>query len=390
MKISLATNFDDDLIDQIADYPVYEVYGKLKNDYIGGGRADNSLMDVDKEKFENHVRKVRKAGIRFNYLLNGSCLSNNEQNFDWQKNLYEFLSYLKKVGVNALTVTNPYILIFVKRYFPDDFQVRISTFACIDSYTKAKYWEDLGADYLCVDFVKINRDFKTLKYIVDNLHTAKIEILVTNSCLKNCPMIYTHTNGLAHASSINNDTSSYEDWSLFYCQEKELEHIDEYIKSPWVRPEDLYYYEKLGIEHFKITERDFPTEQLVKRVRAYTNRSYDGNLLDLIQGHGVKESENLKLTRKEVVTKKEIYDEIKRVRGLGRERECERHIYIDNKKLDGFLKFFVDNKCTGNCNSCGYCNLIAKKTITKNEEVCSYLLELYKKYDYAKMDLSDK
>ena len=35
MKISLATNYDDNLIDQIKDYPVYEIYGKLKHDYIG-------------------------------------------------------------------------------------------------------------------------------------------------------------------------------------------------------------------------------------------------------------------------------------------------------------------------------------------------------------------
>ena len=29
MKISLATNFDDNLIDKIKKYPVYELYGKL-------------------------------------------------------------------------------------------------------------------------------------------------------------------------------------------------------------------------------------------------------------------------------------------------------------------------------------------------------------------------
>ena len=36
MKISLATNFDDSLIDKVKDYPIYEVYGKMKNDFIGG------------------------------------------------------------------------------------------------------------------------------------------------------------------------------------------------------------------------------------------------------------------------------------------------------------------------------------------------------------------
>ena len=384
MKISLATNFDNDLIDQIKCYPVYEIYGKLKHDYIGGGRPDNTLVDVDKKIFENHVKKVRDAGIRFNYLLNGSCLNNNEQDSKWQKEFIKFLTYLRSVGVNALTITNPYILMLVKKHFKDDFKVRISTFACIDSYTKAKYWEDMGADYLCVDFVKINRDFKTLKYMVDNLSKAKIEILVTNSCLENCPMVYTHTNSLSHASN-KSSNKKYQDWSLFFCQKKELEDVSEYIKSPWVRPEDIKYYEDIGIEHFKITERDFPTSELVKRVKAYTERSYDGNLLDLIQGHGVYEKKPLNKKKKNITTRNDLYKEIKRVRGLGQAREFDRHIIIDNKKLDGFIKFFVDNKCSGNCKSCGYCKKISEKTITKNSEVCEYLLNLYNKFDASKL-----
>lgn len=387
MKISLATNFDNNLIDKIKKYPVYEVYGKLKDDYIGGGRPGNTLADIDKKTFESHVKKVRSAGIRFNYLLNGSCLSNNEQNYLWQKNLKIFLTYLKNVGVNALTVTNPYILMFIKRYFKNDFKVRVSTFACVDSYTKAKYWEDLGADYICVDFVKINRKFSTLKYMVDNLEKTKLEILVTNSCLKNCPMIYTHTNSLSHASNTGMVSDMYEDWCLFYCQKRELENVEEYIKSPWVRPEDIKYYEAIGIEHFKITERSFPTQELEKRVKAYTDRKYDGNLLDLIQGHGVIESENLSLRKNNIHNRKEIYEEIKRVRGLGKVRECRQHIYIDNKKLDNFIEFFTNNKCNENCKSCGYCNMIAKNVITKDDEVCEYLLELYNKYDDIKMNI---
>ena len=39
MKISLATNFDDELIEKVKEYPIYEVYGKLNEDIIGGGRC---------------------------------------------------------------------------------------------------------------------------------------------------------------------------------------------------------------------------------------------------------------------------------------------------------------------------------------------------------------
>ena len=385
MKISLATNFDDNLIEQIKEYPIYEVYGKMKNDFIGGGRPNNSLSTIEKSRFEEHVKKVRNADIKFNYLLNGSCLSNREQDYEWQEKFKDFLNYLYSVGVNALTVTNPFVLQFTKKHFKNKFTIRISTFACVDSFEKAKYWENMGADYICVDFVKINRDFEQLKYMVKNLTKAKIEILVTNSCLKNCPMIYTHTNGLAHASGNNEEKNNYQDWGLFFCQKYELEHLEEYIKSPWVRPEDIKYYEAIGIENFKITERDFPTSELVKRVKAYTDRHFDGNLLDLIQGHGVNVSNCLELKKNNFTTRNEIYEEIKRVRGLGRKRECERHIYIDNQKLDNFFEFFTSGKCTGKCNNCSYCKQIAKKCIQENKEVREYLLELYNKFDDVKI-----
>lgn len=386
MKISLATNYDNNLIDEIKDYPIYEIYGKMKNDFIGGGRPDNSLENLEKIKFEEHVKKVRSAGINFNYLFNGSCLADKEQDEKFRKELIEFLTYLKGIGVNALTITNPFILMIVKKYF-DCFIVRVSTFACVDSYEKAKYWEDMGADIICVDFTKINRDFKQLKYMIKNLKKAKIELLVTNSCLKNCPYIYTHTNQLAHASNKYDETGCFEDWCLLTCQKHELENSYEYIKSPWIRPEDIKYYEEIGVEHFKLTERGFPTKELVKRVKAYCEGHYEGNLIDLIQGHGWSNDENklLKIEHKNLNTRKEVLNEIIKIRGMGCERKYPRHVYIDNSKLDGFIKFFIEEKCTGYCSNCNYCKRYAEKAIIENKEVKEYLKELYDKYDNLKI-----
>ena len=384
MKISLATNFDNQLIEEIKKYPVYEVYGKMNWDIIGGGRASNSLINFDKKKFEDHVKKVRDNGINFNYLLNGSCLQNLEQSKEFQNELKIFLKYLKDVGVNALTITNPYILEFVKKYF-NNFIVRISTFACVDNFAKTKYWEDLGADIICVDFVKINRDFKMLKYMVNNLKKAKIEILVTNSCLKDCPYIYTHTTSLSHASQ-KNGSQDYEDWCLHRCQSTELNNLEEYIKSPWVRPEDICEYEKIGIEHFKITERGFPTEELVKRLKAYCDRTYNGNLLDLIQGHGWGCSEKKVYNRiEELNSPDEILEEIKKIRGLGCKREYNRHIYIDNSKFNNFIDFFTQGKCHGYCKECNYCKKVSQEVISVDEEVADYLKQLYQKFESLKM-----
>ncbi|MBO6194968.1 MAG: hypothetical protein J6O56_01330 [Bacilli bacterium] len=384
MKISLATNFDNELIDKIKKYPIYEVYGKLNFDLIGGGRPTNYLKNLDVKKFEDHVKKVREAGINFNYLFNSACLENMNQNSVWVNEVIDFISYLKKVGVNHLTITSPHLLELVKKYFKDDFIIRISSFACIDNYTKAKYWDELGADILCLDFCKVNRNFKMLKYMVENLN-CKIELLCTNSCLKDCPMIHTHVVDLAHASNGNNSSNKYEDWGLMFCQQYQLNNIEEYIKSPWIRPEDIEKYEKIGIEHFKITERDFKTDDLVKRVEAYVNRNYNGNLLDMIQGSGLSYTEKTIRITKEFHSRKEVLDEICRVRGIGRDREFPRHVYIDNKKIpDNFIDFFVNNGCSGLCNDCQYCKRMSEKVIKKDEEVVNYLNYLYNLFNDMK------
>lgn len=381
MKISLATNYEDDFIEKIKGYEVYEIYGKLKDDCFCGGRPNNNIKDVTREKFERHVALARNAGINFNYLLNGACTANKEQNKQWKDNFIRFILYLKSIGVNAFTITNPFILRLVKNIFPQSI-CRVSTFACVDSLEKALYWENIGADIICVDFTTVNRNFYILRSMVQGLKKSKIELLVTNSCIKNCPYIHTHVNCIAHASD-NNNSDDYIDWCLFECQYKELTNLEEYIKSPWIRPEDIKYYEDIGIEHFKITERDFPTDALLKRLNAYHNRSYDGNLLDLIQGHGVMldGTQPQKIVKKTSFNKiQDVIEEIFRVRGFKQERKFPLHCNIDNRKLDGFIEHFIKFGCSNNCSSCSYCKKIAQNVITIDKETRDYLIFLYQQY----------
>lgn len=383
IKFSLATNFSSDFVEGIKKFSdIYEVYGRMKDDVFCAGRPNNSTKDITRDIFEDHVNQIRKQNINFNYLLNGACYGNKEQNHDWQKKCIDYIGYLVDIGVNAVTITNPLILILVKKYFPD-LICRVSTFCCVDTVRKATFWEDMGADIICLDFVKVNRNFELLREIKNSLKSAKVELLATNSCIKDCPYIHTHVNNIAHASDGGND-QKYIDWCLHKCQFYELKHPEEYIRSPWIRPEDLHYYEDIGIEHIKLTERDFPTEILIKRLSAYHNRAYDGNLLDLIQGHGwtLQNSMSEKLQRKtSFADVHEVLNEIFRVRGFNVERKQPAHVFIDNKKLGDFLKFFVDGSCKNNCDKCKYCENISASVITKNEEISNYLEELYKLYE---------
>ncbi|MDR2778572.1 MAG: U32 family peptidase [Rickettsiales bacterium] len=386
MKISLATNFDDDLITQISGYPVYEIYGKLKTDIFGGGRPSNTLDDLSRAKLESHVRLARRNNIKFNYLLNSACFNNREMDKKWQDEAISFLNYLRDIGVNALTVSNQLLLKLVKKYF-DCFSVRISIFSCVSDYARARQWEEMGADFICADIYSLNRNFKEIEKIVKNLKTAKLELLANVSCLKACPYAMSHANSIAHASNSYEPNEKSVDYCILHCQRDELLNPIEYIRSCWIRPEDIKCYERIGVEHFKLTERGIPTRELVKRVKAYSEGHYDGNLIDLVLGHGFEDplddnsAQISYRTNSELNSVSDIADEIFKIRGMGRARKVPSHIYIDNKKLDGFIDYFIEGKCSGLCDKCTYCKNYYEKSVVLNEEVRSKLLALYRKFD---------
>ncbi len=56
------------------------------------------------------------------------------------------------------------------------------------------------------------------------------------------------------------------------------------VRSDFIRPEDLDTYRELGVQRFKIVDRSCSTEALAERVKASTNRHWDGDLLRLL-GH---------------------------------------------------------------------------------------------------------
>ena len=49
----------------------------------------------------------------------------------------------------------------------------------------------------------------------------------------------------------------------------------------FIRPEDVPTYEKCGIEFIKIAGRGRDAARLLRTARAYAERHYDGNLLDI-------------------------------------------------------------------------------------------------------------
>ena len=96
-----------------------------------------------------------------------------------------------------------------------------------------------------------------------------------------------HQNGFAHASDDNG--TLFIDYCLLRCSRLRLTDPSQFIKSAWIRPEDLGVYEEMGYTTFKLLERGIPSSELLRRVKAYSERRFEGNLADLLLSYGFKE-----------------------------------------------------------------------------------------------------
>jgi collagenase-like PrtC family protease len=259
----------------------------------------------------------------------------------------------------------PYLIDLVRKRFPR-LKVKVSTTARVNTVRKALQYEDMGVEEIIID-EHINREFKTLETIRKAVK-CNLEVIVNNICLWQCPYNYEHVNHDGHASrEEEKDDYCYLQYPGYLCLFRKLTEPVELLKSPWIRPEDISHYEKLGYDHFKITERFKRTPLLLEHVKAYENRRYEGNLLDLftLPRKGAFTPLHLEYFIKPEHVNIMKISELEKVFDL----EVRELIQLDNQKLDGFIQFFKKHDCNQTtCQACRYCETVFEKVSVVNEE----------------------
>jgi collagenase-like PrtC family protease len=392
VRLSVATNFDPLLVEALRKYPVVELFGKLRQDAVGGGRAPYQLAPVSRKRLAAHVRDARGAGIGFNYLLNASCLGNREITRAGQAEIEELCSWLQGIGVETVTVSSPLLLRLVKTRYPG-LKVRISVFGGVDRVRKAQMWEEMGADSIVLDSILVNREFASLEKIRKAVR-CDLELLVNNCCLLGCSMSPAHMNALSHAGqSWHGNGGFFIDWCLLRCTELKLRDPVNHLRAEWIRPEDLSLYEELGYDLFKVAERDLPTPVMVNRVRAYAARRYDGNLLDLVQPYalqGVDANDRyyrkgirwyLRFLLRPLLVNPARMLRLKRLadlRRMTRPADGPPPVFVDNRALDGFMERFRETGCRDQeCGTCRWCHEFAEKAVRVDEALRAETLAAY-------------
>lgn len=193
----------------------------------------------------------------------------------------------------------------------------------------------------------LNRDIclleKTVRTIRDDYPDITFELLANEGCIYLCPFKLTHD---AQISFANLDTEKVSDNRTFSinrsigCHDYFFKHPEQFLKSPFIRPEDIDRYSDLA-DTIKICGRTLGTKFLTRCIHAYGKNSYNGNLLDLMDA----------------------------TNWLG-------DLYhIENKNLDPDYLNTVTH-CTKDCKKCTMCVDLFEKTATKK----SIELKAYKDY----------
>ena len=131
----------------------------------------------------------------------------------------------------------------------------------------------------------LNRNLPELAEISRQCHRSfpgvKLTLLANEGCLDRCPFKLTHDAQIAFANTglIANETHATN--LELGCIRELTAHPAELFKSPFIRPEDLHHYKGM-VEVIKLCGRTLGPAFLQRVVRAYADRQYEGNLLDLV------------------------------------------------------------------------------------------------------------
>jgi collagenase-like PrtC family protease len=381
VRLSVPCNFDEALLDGLAGLPVHELYGKVTQDFAGGGRPSFYLPHADRGTVTRFVRRARDRGIAFNYLLNASCMGNMEYTREGQRHLRSTLDWVSDIGCASVTVGQIFLLQLIKRCYPH-LAVRISAHRFTDSVRKARFWEDHGADCIVLNETAFAREFAALKTIREAVR-CDLQLIVNNSCRQDCAIAGTHASSLSHGSQ-RQGRRRYGfplDYHMLFCIDYRLREPVNFVRANWIRPEDLHHYEALGFDCFKIVERNTPTPELLKRTRAYAARRFDGNFLELVLPFNYPEAAyttaaardayGLRRAVKYFFKPREVnIAKIPRLAALGKRlgllypRRGPTPLHLDNRALDGFIDRFLKHSCIDvDCEKCRHCHRFADKAL---------------------------
>lgn len=384
MQITVGTNWDPALIEELALVPeVTEYMGALPRQAIGTDRPPHKHPTATWDKIKQQVARIHETGKSFSWLLNIPT-GGREWEPGKRRRILDYIANIRDSGVDAVTVVTPSQIALVKANFPE-LGIHMSHNAGITTSDQIKVWAELGADKVCILRFK-NR---LVPYIEQLVRHSPIPLQITclSVCVPGCPAkISQYHLSVTGSQCVEGGPASQHSrhghgFHVAYCHEFRYQRPEELVKGCFIRPDDLSYFEKIGVAGVKLDTRATPTAGTVAQAKAYAERHFDGNLLDLLN---VFHMAGFKVPGPPPpsgpvhdLTDEQLTDLLFKA---ARRWDFHELLNFDNRKLDGWMKRMLDKPCTATCSICDHCVEFAQGAMEWNEEIRAELLALVKEY----------
>lgn len=300
-KFKLGYNFSGDLLPAIVTLNekyagksiINEVFGSIRSHAWLAARPDFRLPDITLSELRHHVYELAHFDIVFNYTLN--TINPGSRDEISMVKLDHVLRDLVYCGINRVTVANPLLIELIRELTGDHFEIEISTVAHIDAVTQIQYLhEKYKLKKVCAGIHK-NRSFRFLenaaKYCND--HGIELELLANEFCANGgkgeeggqpytTHCAYRDSCYQLHATDKTaEDTKLFGGYPMHHCMASRDTDPVNWLRTRFIRPQDLSVYREVGITKFKISGRTGSLEYLEMVAEAYMSEDFKGNLLAL-------------------------------------------------------------------------------------------------------------
>lgn len=351
IKLCIPGRFEPQLLDHLEPLQaetgrIHEVYGSIPRSILGSARPTRRLTEHAGDKTLDDVSRFtarsHETGIEVNYTLNALVTDHTEYTRRGRDKIVRYINDVAETGVDRVTVTVPYLIELVRAELPE-LPVSVSVINEVDSTHSLRLFEEYGVERIFLA-EECNRDFELLELLTGSA-TADLALLVNNGCLRFCPLRIYHFCMASQGSQQSREQDSYIDYPLLKCSAKRARNPVEILRSPWIRPEDLAFYEqRFGIDTFKIVGRQLPLEKIVEMAGSYARLAHDGNFIDLLSTPVASDFSRHPTTAKAAAER-------------GPERFKPPYMYIDNAKLGRLSKAIQVRGGCGPLRDCEKCKL---------------------------------
>jgi collagenase-like PrtC family protease len=251
---------------------IVELYGCLNTYGLPNGRIPLAHQDIPLSEAQNIRKLLKEYGLFFTYLVNGPLIEKRQFESNIIKSLQNVIDDLKP---DAFVISDPKIGRAIRR-INSKIPIHISSIASVETVKDFERFLDITPSRLILahDLPKDQaRLLPLLSYCKTN--GVMLECMVTESCLYRCPLKSKHYTAIAAG----------EDDSIYhaYCLEQRLSDPQRFLEAgSFILPQDLSFYDNLGIDIYKISGRSKGASWLLKTAEAYLSGHYEGNLLDIM------------------------------------------------------------------------------------------------------------